>query len=154
MCCSPQNEKSRTASLSTSLVLNPPHLRRRRLTHAHQPLNPHHPIATLIRSLTMDILLDLAGALKVSALQRPAELEHELDRVVFEQLLVVQVVEEQVEALLGVGHLGGVGGRGADFDAGELRGEDVVYGFCGGGNVRAVAFCWGEISRGGGEGEG
>lgn len=91
--------------------------------------------------------MDRMRLLELLVAHRLGQLRHASDGVVAEQVAVVEVVEEDVEALLGVGDVGLEGWRGARFHALHVRAEDVVHGACGGGDVAAVA---GRVFGGGG----
>jgi hypothetical protein len=87
----------------------------------------------------MDLRLQRLCSLKVLGLQRLGQLDQLTDRILFDQVAVVEVVVEDVEALLDVRHVRFEGGRRAGFDAGEFGREDGVDGLRGGRDVGAVA---------------
>ena len=86
------------------------------LTHAHQPLDPHHPISTLLDLIPVNLHLDLARPGEITLPQSLAQLNHLPHRVRLQQVLVVQVVEQNVQPLLCVVDLRFVAWWGARLD--------------------------------------
>jgi hypothetical protein len=65
----------------------------------------HHPVTALVRLVRHQVRENCHSVVVLLGLDAARQLVHLLDRVRLEQVLVVQVVEEDVESLLGVGNV-------------------------------------------------
>jgi hypothetical protein len=65
----------------------------------------HHPVTALVRLIRHQVREDRHGVVVLLCLDTACQLVHLLDRVRLQQVLIVQVVEENVESLLGVGNV-------------------------------------------------
>ena len=102
----------------------------------------HHPIPTLIHLISHNIHMYPLCLFKIPLPNGLRQLNHTLHRILFQQVLVVKMIEEDVEAFLCVVDLGFEGGRGFGFHALHVVGQDFVDGSCGGGDVCSVSGGW------------
>ena len=79
---------------------------------------------------------------KVPLPHRLRQFNHTLYRILFQQVLVIEMVEEDVQAFFCVVDLRFKGGGGLGFHPLHVVGEDFVDGSCVRGDVRAVSGGW------------
>lgn len=75
----------------------------------------------------------------LARLQRLRKLKYNIDRIWLEKVLVVEVIEQDVETFLGVGHLCFVARGCAALDTEHFVAEDLVDWLCVGWDVAAVS---------------
>lgn len=77
----------------------------------------HHPVATFVSPVGHDINMNSEGGIVVTLLESAGQVRHVLDGVGLEQVLVVEVIKEDVQAALGIINLCLECRRGPSLDA-------------------------------------
>jgi hypothetical protein len=96
------------------------------LAELNEPLHSNHPIATLIILVRHQVREDGSGLIVASGLYVGCQRSHRLDSVRLQKILVVQVIEEDIQALLCVGDVLFVLSWGASFYALHICLEDLI----------------------------
>lgn len=102
----------------------------------------YHPIPTLIHLISHNIDMYSLRRFKIPLPHRLRQLNHTPYSILFQQVLVIEMVEEDIETFLCVVDLGFEGGGGFGFHALHVVGENFVDGAGGRGDMGAVSGGW------------
>lgn len=106
----------------------------------------HHPIATFIIPVGNDGHLNGLSGGVITGLDCASQVLHILDGVGLEQVLVVQMVKEDVQATLSIIDLDLERRGGSGLDAGHVCREDLEDRLCVGRDMGTVTGGWGNVS--------
>ena len=97
-----------------------------RSTHTDQPLNPDHPLPTLLYLIDMDLTPHFLRPCVIPTLYRLRQLNELPHCIFFDQILIVEVIVEDFETLCCVADLGCESRRGAGLDPRHFCAEDLM----------------------------